>query len=98
MLLLTDQRLGGERDDFDDRLASAKEAIGRGSSREQARIKREAAGVRASMEGSASESHTVARARAVRRSMEKARPTTRSSSSDSFEDRLASGKAALGRS
>jgi hypothetical protein len=42
--------------------------------------------------------HVAARARATRASIEKARPATRSSPSGSFEDRLASAKAALGRS
>jgi hypothetical protein len=98
ILLLADQRLGGERDDFEQRLASAREALGRTSSSAEQRTKREAAEVRQSMEGSASRPDVVKRARAARASMEKTRPAARSSSSGSFEDRLAAAKAAIGRS
>ena len=93
-LLLADQHLGneGERDDFEERLESARRAIGRAPSNEGERIQQEAEAVRLSMQSGPTQPDVAARARAVRVAME---GTERD---EPFEQRLAAAKRALGRS
>ena len=92
-LLLADSHLGNEGErSFEDRLALAREAIGRAPSGEHERVKQEAAAVRLSMQSGPTHPDVAARARAVRLSME---GTERD---EPFERRLASAKAAIGRS
>ena len=89
----SDSYLGNEGEpSFEDRLQLAREAIGRAPSNEDQRVKQQAAAVRASMEGSPTQPDVAARAQAVRLSME------RREADEPFERRLASAKAALGRS